>query len=302
MELPGEMGGYEHDGQYRPHSRALSLRDTTSHAVDDDAEDASGGFIMTRGSRNSTRTRVTPVFEQLVRLDAAMWWPRLMALPERPGTTTTRTATPPLVGPVLFGDREKVLAPPTELLRYLIRHPERLCRPPPHGTTSATSRAKRDELLSDQPERVQAEALLLLENGVRSGWHVLEGASKPDVFIETDDAVVVIEGKRTEPDATTTTTWMEGRDQMLRHIDCAWEIRGNRRVYGFFIVESDGIADVPSHWQGVCTSTIVDQTLRDSLPHRSEAERLAIASAFLGATTWSRVRTAFGLPAFTEPA
>jgi hypothetical protein len=57
--------------------------------------------------------------------------------------------------------------------------------------------------------------------------------------IETPDALIVIEGKRTESGATIDTTWLTGRHQIWRHIDAAWEIRGRRQVFGFFIVEGE---------------------------------------------------------------
>lgn len=259
---------------------------------------------MSRGKNNSTDTRVTPVFSELLRrkCEGRTWLPALLALPMRERASTIRAATPPIIAPVRFGRNEVRLKPPIELLRFLVNNPTRL-RPPVKETTSAATREKRKALLSANPKAVREEALALLGRRVaEKAWYVLEGPTQPDVYIETEDAVVVIEGKRTERDATTTTTWMAERDQMLRHLDGAWEIRGNRRVYGFYIVEDDPAEgpDVPAHWQGVCAKTIASRTLSASLPHRSAAEQRAIASSFLGATTWSRVRSALDLPAFPD--
>jgi hypothetical protein len=112
------------------------------------------------------------------------------------------------------------------------------------------------------------------------------------------DALVVIEGKRTEPDATIRTKWMAGRHQMWRHLDAAWEIRGHRTVYGMFIVESDRNAShpiVPEHWNSAARECLAPDALRSSFPHRSGDEAQAIANSFLGVTTWRHVCERFGL-------
>jgi hypothetical protein len=248
------------------------------------------------GEDDSTKTRVTPVFDELRRDPAGhTWLGRLLALPEREGASTSRIAAPPIRGSIRYGTDEIEILPAIGLLRWLITNPAQLRPPRPVGKDEET-RAKREELLSIEPSRVQAEALALLANGApRSDWYVLEGPTRPDVYLETFDAIIVIEGKRTEAGATTHTTWLAIRDQMLRHLDGAWELRGDRCVYGFLIVENATGLDVPPHWNGVCDKTVSNKMLADSLPHRSAAERRAIADAFLGATTWQRVCKTFGL-------
>jgi hypothetical protein len=83
---------------------------------------------------------------------------------------------------------------------------------------------------------------------------------------------------------------------MLRHIDCAWEVRGSREVVGFFIVEGKGGSDaieVPPRWTEAASATISEEVLNASLPHRTQAEREAIAHCFLGVTTWQAVCARF---------
>ena len=126
---------------------------------------------------------------------------------------------------------------------------------------------------------------------------MLQGRTFPDVYLVTSDALVVIEGKRTESGATMRTAWMASRDQMLRHIDAAWEIRGSRAVYGFFVVEGpeSGGVGVPGRWVHTAVKTVSSDTIRSSLPHRSREEQEAIAACFLGATTWQAIVKHFGL-------
>ncbi len=146
-----------------------------------------------------------------------------------------------------------------------------------------------------------AKALKGLASGeLGKEWYVLEGPSYPDAFIETPDALIVIEGKFTETGATTKTTWMPKRHQMLRHLDAAWEIRGQRSVYGLFIVESETPtqSDVPAKWSSIAASTTGEDALLTSLPHRKDSnERRQIAESFIGITTWQAIQKEFGLDA-----
>lgn len=163
--------------------------------------------------------------------------------------------------------------------------------------SSPTTIAKRQALLRRDPN-VVAEALACLTRPAcpAKAWYVLEGLSQPDAYLETPEVLVVIEGKRTEGGSTTHTSWMPRRHQMLRHMNCAWELRGQRAVLGFFIVEGqDGVdaVTVPAHWQMAACATMTPGALDDSLPHRTAAERQAIAAGFLGVTTWQQLCTAF---------
>ena len=133
----------------------------------------------------------------------------------------------------------------------------------------------------------------------RRAWYVLEGQSQPDAYFETTEFVLVVEGKRTEREATSTTTWMPKRSQMLRHMDAAsWATFGGKRVYGMMVVEGEGGLDAvtPSaYWNAEANAQVLEPTLHCSLPHRTQSERRAMADGFLGVTTWQRVCAAFSL-------
>ena len=252
------------------------------------------------GIKNSMKTRVKPIFDKLRLRDntGVAWFSRLVALAAGTGHL------PPLVpcAPLSccgWGDEEIPLRPPRQLLLWLVRHAE-LCDEKAHRKTSRGTRAKRDLLLKHDMATVE-EAIKLLEREPLSirGWYVLEGPTRPDVYLENDRVIVVIEGKRTEPAATTCTTWMPIRHQMLRHLDCAWERRAGRNVFGFFIVEGECPASclvLPPAWQHAVEATIKSDILKASLPHRNEAEREKIAGCFLGATTWQKVCREFNIP------
>lgn len=255
---------------------------------------------MPARSRDSSKTRVVPVFDALWNRDrtGASWLPALLALPQHgspdappsPASVTSLHAAK-------WGKKEEELPAPRALLEWLIENASMPAGGPPPA--SEDTQQRRRQLLVDRDSETVREALVKLETSRTSGWHVLEGPSQPDVYLETDELVVVIEGKRTEAGPTTHTTWMPVRHQMLRHLDAAWELRGERPVYGFFIVEAeegrDGQPAIPKHWIDAAQATVSDEGLAESLPHRSPEDRPALARSFLGVTTWQDVCDRLGV-------
>lgn len=191
------------------------------------------------------------------------------------------------------GPKEKGLAPPVTLLAWLLDH---FTRPKGDKYGSGEVGDMRRLLAKRDPDAMAKARAGLARSRRGKAWYVLEGHTSPDVYLVTPDALIVVEGKRTEAGPTTSTTWMAGRHQMLRHIDAAWEIRGDRAVYGMFIVEAmPGTDEVPELWQQAAKDTRSDAAIHSSLPHRSLADREGIRQAMVGVTTWQRIVTAFGL-------
>jgi hypothetical protein len=179
------------------------------------------------------------------------------------------------------------------LLSWLIRNPT-------PRLTGQDRILQRSLLARGDPETVDSALRALRSSGTRKGWHLLEGPTYPDAFVETPDALIVIEGKRTEAGPTVDTTWLSGRHQIWRHIDAAWEVRGRRQVFGFFVVEGTASGeDLPDVWQKAYADTLAAACVASSFPHRSADECRAITSCFLGGTTWQRLCTTFGI-AFAE--
>lgn len=244
---------------------------------------------MPGGEFDSSKTRVTPVFDRLQHRPDN-WVRRLVALPQHGAGPAAPEQTDLAFVTGAWGAKERALFPPVSLLSWLIRN---LSVPP--GTSVEDERRVR--LAAGDPSTIASALRELRTAGTGKAWHVLEGPSYPDVFIETPGAVIVIEGKRTEPAPTTSTTWMAIRHQMWRHMDAAWEIRGRRLVLGFFIVEGNGKEgiDPPPQWVQAARDTMAPAAIDGSFPHRSTAERDAITSGFLGVTTWQAVCATFGI-------
>lgn len=246
---------------------------------------------------DSSRTRVAPFFDALVS------WPRRLldlAAQEGSGRPWKDQDLTPLNcywGDKDKGQKEYALKPPVALLESLI-HDAKMPKGGMPPASHATIRA-REHLLAGDRTAIE-EALEGLATGrFERKWYAFEGSSFPDAFIETPDAFIVVEGKYTESGATTKTTWMPERHQMLRHLDGAWEIRGSRSVYGLFIVEGGDPRDplaVPQKWRVAFDKSVTDNVLETSLPHRTTVqERKNIADCLVGITTWQAIQNCFNL-------
>jgi hypothetical protein len=252
------------------------------------------------GIYDSSRTRVVPVFDALMDRDPSgrTWLVPLLHLGSRSvGRLEAVTPTALRAGhPRWWGKNERRLDPPKLLLRWLVGN---ACAPASDALWGGpATRAKRKRLVARDAVTIE-QALHLLETSAASRrWYVLEGQSQPDACLETDALLVVIEGKRTEREATAVTTWMRSRSQMLRHMDAAWDISDGKRVFGLMIVEGHGGADAitpTDHWLTQANNQVLERTLTESLPHRSSAERSQLANGFLGVTTWQKVCAELGL-------
>jgi hypothetical protein len=249
------------------------------------------------GDYDSSKTRVAPVFDRLLELDptGSSWLDRLLRLPEGFDEAPRPAVGKPgrLIRHAWYPD-EHLIRPPLALLRWLVSRPTQDW-PPEFRREAATGSPQRDRLVG-QDELARQEALALLEAGAPDrAWYVLEGPTHVDAYLEAENLTVVVEGKRTEPAPTIRTKWMSTRHQMLRNLDAVWD--GGKPAYGFFAVEArDGSDDVPPEWQDFVRQTVSSEALEGSLPHRSGEEQASIKQAFLGATTWQRISSEFGLP------
>jgi hypothetical protein len=119
-----------------------------------------------------------------------------------------------------WGRKEHAFAPPTSLLAWMINNPAQLRQ-------KSSTLPKRHTLLQGDIAARDSALAALSTRAAGRGWHILEGATYPDVTIFTPQAIIVVEGKRTEAGPTLDTTWLAGRHQMWRHIEGAWCVRGS---------------------------------------------------------------------------
>lgn len=250
------------------------------------------------GLRNSSITRVRPFFQTLIQRDRTgeSWLPALMelagvtGLPRGPlnvQLTEKRSFFDSIWRCRIDLERcfEYSLAPPTALLQWMIEHPDRLVWPT--GRTgqrvkySDQTTHAREALLGDHGEQEQLEGqAAALEcvrrmGGVESArrWWAFEGFSQIDCYLETPAFALLVEGKRTERIASRV-SWLPGRNQIVRNLDCAFEKAGDRRFYALSLVENP--TDEPTR-----------EDFAAGLPHRSESERSVLRDAYLGQVTWN---------------
>ena len=148
---------------------------------------------------------------------------------------------------------------------------------------------------------------------------IFEGMDYPDVVVITDSVVLIIEGKLTEPHLTTRTTWLKGRDQMIRHLDSAMACKALKEhrffghdVFGMYVI-GNGV-DVDGHLTEGCDKSIEmsgrhprykmenytylghEEYWRMALPQYADDEKSMkeIANCFLGYVTWNEIGRLFG--------
>ncbi len=182
------------------------------------------------------------------------------------------------------GKGEKSLRPSRDLLYWMVLNAgiDKRVRFKWNSDLSEETNRKR-ELLFGGDLVIRNLALEKLSQGCVSGnggWPVLEGDSKPDVFISTNNFICVVEGKRTESQATHHTSYFGERDQLLRHMDAALEISDGRPVYGVTLYEG-GLGFEPGRF-----------TTR-SLPHRSKTIQEKLRRGYMKAKTWQQLQRYF---------
>ena len=194
-----------------------------------------------------------------------------------------------------WGSNERALQAPEALLICLVKNvTEEAVR-----TSSSQQETKLKRLaLANGNQEVLGEAIARLQAGERGRkWFVLEGVSYPDAYIETNNLILVVEGKRTERSTTGKTMWMPERSQLLRHMDAACAFADGRVVLGLLLVEGEPPDSMlaPQRWSQAVAADLDRKVLVPSLPHRTGEERQAIADGVLGVATWQRVCLEFAI-------
>lgn len=126
--------------------------------------------------------------------------------------------------------------------------------------------------------------------GNQNLWASFEGESRPDLFIENDKAIVLVEGKRTESDTTGEVLYLENRSQMVRHIENAlYYSNYKKKVIAFYIIDGD------CNYHNHCTKdALINDVKNETIRKSDEIEKLIIGS-FYGYTTWQEIGEHLGI-------
>lgn len=184
------------------------------------------------------------------------------------------------IGEIFYGKNEKKLKPKKEHLLKTIDH---VCE-------------KTYKVSKDNTERIayiklnEAKAKDLIEKNYNTlpakAWYILEGHSCPDLYIECKNHIILCEGKWTESNITTKTTYISRRNQMARHIQCALN-QTSKKIIAFYIVDAN------------CsyTKNLTKEAFKSQLESESicldKTEKQQILSSFYGYTTWQEISKAF---------
>ena len=263
-----------------------------------------------KGLYNSSITRVRPFFKALFAMDKTgeSWLPKLLkATPLNQGLAKTLCEHPSVLLDDCLQEREyydKIIGktikleecfeysiPPSySFLEWALMNPEELTWPEDGKKTFGTETQYKRECLfgyhgTDTQKEIMKEGLNeLKKQGVyysAGQWWAFEGFTKIDCFLETDDFLLGIEGKRTDK-VSPATDWFPQRNQIIRNLEVLKETAGSKE-YALLLMSEDG------------KDTIKDSDFTNSLPHYSEQEIAEIKTHYLGALTWQQACEAVGL-------
>ena len=259
------------------------------------------------GRKNSSLTRVQPVFNALLDLDpeGKAWLDRLLqmaaATKETPlqrlrqagSLVPEETRAEAARRGVVF---ERIVPPPTAFLRWLLHHPQRMAvrDSGKFGSKSESAIEWRPKLFSSNPEEQEeatAEGLRALEQtgAGRSGqqWWAFEGFSHIDCCLIAENLVLFVEGKRTEG-VSPSTLWFSKRSQLSRNVEAARDFSKGKDFAVILAVETER--------DGTAALAAAAASLSGSYPHLGELDRERLSQHLLGFVTWRQMVDEFGLP------
>jgi hypothetical protein len=266
---------------------------------------------------NSSITRVRPFFRALFANDGngQGWLPQLLGcattnldyaqgLAQNPGNLI-----PGLLDPRDFPDScwkrvrgvktirlescfEKKLPPPERFLLWMIQHPDRLAwplqrrRPPVEKTFAPPTQEWREKFKGrhglEAIELAKHQALRQLiargASGSTQCWWAFEGHTHIDCYLETENFILVIEGKRTETLAAGV-EWFPQRNQLWRNLEVTSATARGKPFALLLIAENHEAIENASA----------------SLPHFTPEEQAFLEGHFLGCITCRQACQATGI-------
>jgi hypothetical protein len=212
---------------------------------------------------------------------------RLGELAAQPGSISTSLSVNGVGGRPACFDHPAV--PPRELLAWLIDHPERLSVPAAAAGDTAETVRLRGFLIRDDPPgsraRAQERAHELLRSQFGHAWWRFEDASPPACVLMSDRLVLTIQSDEDDPLAPST-PWYPARTRLVRDLEAARQLAGDRRYASLLIAGSAAVAEAVA-------ASIAD-LVQAGTPHLAAAERAELADAFLGVVAYDAARRALG--------
>jgi hypothetical protein len=255
------------------------------------------------GSKDSSLTRVQPFFNQLLDRDPSgkSWLTLLLdAAPRRRDVQPQEPlGQPGRLEPSLTEPRpplrrscfEHEARPSAAFLEWLIKHPEALHWPRGSAGEFGAETTERRERLRDGDPAAQDQALteLAARTPARSArqWWAFEGITKVDCWLETENLVLFVEGKRTEK-LSKVTAWFPRRDQLTRNLDLVGQAMPGKP--GYVLLATEVSVEEPS-----------EDELAAAAPHLGERATEVLLDRYLGQLSWRDLCAATGIDFSTLP-
>ena len=142
---------------------------------------------------------------------------------------------------------------------------------------------KNNKILRSKLFDLDLDTIEMAKSGFKE-WNTFETDSYPDLFIENDKFIIVIEGKRTESDITRSTTYLPHRCQMVRHIENALEYcKGKKNIIGFYIIED------ACGYENHCSKAFFKKEIEKETIKKEDNLKKTIVNSFYGYTTWQEI-------------
>lgn len=261
-----------------------------------------------KGTENSSITRVRPIFQALFKLDITgkKWLPEIIQMANAGDQlkvdTNNINILPELLNKRTYKDRilqlydidslqlencfEYSTPPPQKFLSWLIQNPDKLSYEQVRFEDfSDETREMRENLFSYNGREKQAEtqkkALAELADVKNAGsarrWWAFEGFTEVDCYLETENLVLLVEGKRNEP-LSSTTMWYPKRNQIVRNLEVAQEI-GRRKNKEYAVLLA---SEKPVEFD-------FEEDIKTGLPHFNKEENDEIRNHYLGNIYWEDI-------------
>jgi len=194
---------------------------------------------------------------------------------------------------IRYGSNEKKIPPSRSLLIWMLQNLKELNKVNNFGVDNVDSETyqKRKALFSGD-NKIVDDAIQIIQTKSKlpdRGWYIFEGKTHPDIFIETTDSIFIGEAKRTEKDITTTTKWLNNRDQLIRHVDSVLD--QSKQVYSFYILDK-------SEYLNGCYKERMKlyskkEYYKENLRHRDNSSIEKAMNSFIGFIFWEDIGESF---------
>lgn len=245
-------------------------------------------------NNNSSTTRVSPLGEAIIRDHSLV--DKILSLLPKASETKFGEFTDENVFFILPPQKHEKSLPPTK--EHLLNIIEKIENDKKFrnsisnkaiNNSISENKEKRKLLFNLDKETLKNAKDTICSNRVR-GWNIFEGISKPDLFIENKDFILLVEGKRTEPSTTKSVTYLKNRSQIIRHIENALNYcKRRKKVIAFYIIEEK------CGYEEKCSLNHFQQELENETIKKTQITKHKIIDSFYGYTTWQKLEDNLGI-------